>query len=241
MEGIWDIHCLVVPQVDDGSASLEMSMEMLKHAYKDGVRGMIVTPHFRRGMFEADRDTVERQFLRLREASEEAMPDLVLRLGCEFHANLDMAETVAEDARYRMNGGSYVLVEFSGRDTARQTEEICHALRAAGYLPIVAHAERCGVIVKNPDLIDDLHDIGAYIQVNADSIIGEDGFGMKRFCANLLRKDQIDFIGSDAHNLKSRPSRIGQCAEHLRKTYGGSCARDLLIRNPVCAARGEEL
>jgi len=241
MEGIWDIHCHIVPQVDDGSASLEMSMAMLKNAYKNGVRGMIMTPHFRKGMFETDRDTVERQFLKLREAAGEAWPDLVLRLGCEFHANLDMPEMVTEDARYRMNGGRCVLVEFSGGDPVRMISGLCRELRSGGYLPIVAHAERCGVIVKNPEVIDELHEFGAYVQINADSIIGKDGWGMKRFCAKLLRTDRIDFVGSDAHNLQSRPSRIGECAEFLRKNYGESYARDLLIRNPICVARGEEL
>lgn len=241
MDGIWDIHCHLVPNVDDGSRSLDMSMAILEKEYREGVRGVIVTPHFRVGMFKTDRDTVEHQFLRLQKAAAKALPDLTLLLGCEFHVNYDMPETVGKDARYRMNGGCYVLVEFSEGDPARYIVDLCRDMRNAGYIPIVAHAERYDAIVSTPGLIDDLHNFGAYIQINADSILGEEGWGMKRFCAKLLREDLIDLIGSDAHDLKKRPSRIGQCAEFLQKKYGSAYVRDRMIRNPVCVACGEVL
>lgn len=239
--GIFDIHCHLVPHVDDGSRSMDMTMEMLESAYRQGVRGMIVTPHFRADMFETPRDEVQFQFERMRAAAKERYSDLHLFLGCEYHADLDIAGSVDRDSRYRMNGSRYVLVEFSEADAPRYIRDVCRAVSGSGYLPIVAHAERYDAITGNPGLIDELHDFGCYIQINANSIIGEDGFSMKRFCGKLLRNDRVDFIGSDAHNLKSRASHIGKCAERIARKYGRGLMEALMIENPVCVVRDERI
>lgn len=239
--GIFDMHCHLVPHVDDGSRSLSMTMEMLESEYRQGVRGMIVTPHFRADMFETPRDEVQRQFERMRAAAGERYPDLNLYLGCEYHADLDMGESVDADPRYRMNGSRYVLVEFSETDPARYIRDVCRAVLGNGYAPIVAHAERYDALVQKPELIDDLHDFGCYIQVNANSIVGEDGFMMKRFCGKLLKNDQIDFIGSDAHNVKTRISRIGKCAAMIARKYGRNVMRELMIENPLCVVHDERI
>lgn len=237
----WDMHCHVVPGVDDGAKTPEISMKILKEEYKGGMRNAILTPHFRRGMFEKSRDDVEASFLKLKAMALEEMPDLELYLGCEFHVNLDMAESVESDPRYRMNGTSYVLAEFSEGDKSQYIFERCRDLIGAGFWPIIAHGERYEALHKDPHLIEEVRSIGAYLQINANSVIGEDGWNMKRWCAKVLKNYEIDFIGSDAHNLTDRKSHLVECARYLEKKAGGDYANAIMNVNPAKVCRDQEI
>lgn len=241
ISNIWDIHLHAVPGVDDGSDSLDTSMKMLDREYREGVRNMIVTPHFRHGMFETPRDRVEEQYLLLKKAAAEKFPDLNLYLGCEFHSNFDITETIDSDARYRMNGTRYVLMEFSPGAHRRDIVTHCREVSTSGFYPVIAHAERCDAIRDHTDLIDDLQDMGCSLQINADSIIGDFGWGIKRFCARLLKDERIDFIGSDAHNVRSRVSHMEECVRFLTRKCSSGYAGALLVGNPECMMRGEHL
>lgn len=238
MQGIWDIHCHIVPGVDDGSGSMETSLAMLHREYDGGVRHIILTPHFRKAMFETERGKVEQQYNLLKERASSELPDLDLYLGCEFHVYTDMPEQIGSDPRYRMNGTDYVLLEFSEDHSAQYIEERCRSALNAGFIPIIAHGERYDAIRKDIGLIDSLHDAGAYLQVNANSILGKDGWSMKHFCAKLLKTERIDFIGSDAHNLKDRAPHIMECADEVARKYGRNAAHVLFVHNPRCVAEG---
>lgn len=233
MEGLFDVHCHLVPEVDDGSRSMEMSLQMLKGEYSDGVRNIIITPHFRKQMFETSSEVIHRQFDALAAEAAGVLPDMKLYLGCEFHANMDMPETVGTDSRFTMAGSRFVLTEFSESNPQSFIKDRCLALKAKGYIPVIAHMERYPSCRESLDFIDSLINMGCRIQVNADSICGAEGFFMKRFCAKLIKYDMIDYIGSDAHNLTSRPSRIGECARFLEKKYGAELVRELMVENPA--------
>ena len=92
MKDLFDVHCHMVPGVDDGASDLEESLAMLKMEYRDGVRNIIVTPHYRRRMFETPAKKVHEQFQKLQEAAKKEYPDLSLYLGCELHSNMDLQE-----------------------------------------------------------------------------------------------------------------------------------------------------
>ena len=91
MKGIYDIHCHIVPGVDDGAENLKMSVRMLQKEYDDGVRGIIATPHFRYDMFEPYMELVKKQFLRLRKAAREIGDEgIEMYLGCELHSSMEI-------------------------------------------------------------------------------------------------------------------------------------------------------
>ena len=225
------MHCHLVFGVDDGAKTLDDSLTLLAKEYKDGARGIIITPHFRKGMFEAPRDKVEEHFNILKEEAAKKWPDLALYLGCEYHAHMDMTDDL-DDARYRMAGSRYVLTEFSESHQAAYIMDRLYKVLSAGYIPIVAHAERYEAVYGHMDFIDEIRDRGALIQINADSILGHEGWGMKRFCKKLIANDFLDFVGSDAHNMKDRPCRIGECADFLAKKYGPDYMARIMIENP---------
>ena len=117
-EGIFDIHCHIVPGVDDGAADIEETRKLLEMEYKQGVRNIILTPHFRFQMFETPLEKVQRQFRLAEEAAADISKDLHLYLGCEFHANMEMLSMLREKKVSTMAGSRYVLVEFSHNSEA---------------------------------------------------------------------------------------------------------------------------
>ncbi len=233
MTGYFDIHCHILPGVDDGAKSLEMSMSMLEQEYRDGVRGIILTPHYRETMFEAPGSVIREQYERLKKEAAKVYPDLDLYLGCEFHSNMDLAELVEREERFRMAESDFLLLEFSGRHSSSDIRERTYETLNCGLTPIIAHVERYEPVLGNLDFAEELIHMGARLQVNADSVIGLDGRQVKKFCKKLMKYDMISFIGSDAHDLNERASHMGECVRYLEKKMGPAYAEEILIRNPM--------
>ena len=149
MKGIYDIHCHIVPGVDDGAKDLKTSVRMLQKEYDDGVRNIIATPHFRYDMFEPSLEQVKKQFLRVRKAAAEIGEDgIQMYLGCELHSSMDMTDCLKKGERLTMSGSRYVLTEFRTSDEKSYIRERVQALIRKGYYPIIAHVERYHSVVK---------------------------------------------------------------------------------------------
>lgn len=233
MKNLFDIHCHIIPQVDDGAKSMDMALKMLQMEYDDGVRSIILTPHYRREMFETPEEKIERQFALLKEKAQEKIgKTLHLYLGCEFHANMTMVETLLDKERPTMAGSDYVLTEFSSATDFTFARERIYDLVSHGFIPIVAHVERYPEIRKDMGNLAALKDIGAYLQVNAESILGGEGFAVKRFCKKLIKNDMLDFVGTDCHRTDKRIPNLGPCAEYMEKKMGKEYTERILIRNP---------
>ena len=217
-KGLFDIHCHIVPSVDDGASSAEEAYKMLQMEYRQGVRNIIATPHYRLQMFETPIKTVEHQFLVLKQLARKVAPDLHVYLGCEFHSNMEMVEMLRSGEVHTMAGSRYVLTEFSGSTKASYIRERLYSLLSHGYKPIVAHIERYECMRKDIGVVEEMADLGALMQVNADSIIG--------------KEDLLSFVGSDCHGTKERISRIGEAYDYVSKKEGDSYANQLFIRNP---------
>lgn len=233
MKNLFDIHCHILPEVDDGAKTMDMALKMLQMEYKDGVRSIILTPHFRREMFETSQEKIEQQFKILKAKTEEKIGmDLRLYLGCEFHANMSMVETLIKKERPTMAGSDYVLTEFSGATDFAFARERVYELVTHGFIPIIAHVERYPNIRKDMGNLETLREIGAYLQVNAESILGEEGFATKRFCKKLMKNNMLDFVGTDCHRTNKRIPNLGPCAEYMEKKMGREYTERILIHNP---------
>lgn len=232
MSGYYDIHCHLIPGVDDGAEDMEEALKLLQMEYQDGVRIIYLTPHYRRRMFECPMDRIEHQYETLKKEANKIVPDMKLYLGCEYHANMEMLELIQNGMRPTMGKSRCVLTEFSGTVELRFLQERCYTLLSNGYTPIIAHAERYSIIRKNLDVLEPLVDMGAYVQMNAESIIGKEGFFMKQFCKKAMKKGYLHFVGSDAHDTHRRKPLIGKCAEYLEKTMGEAYKNRILIENP---------
>ena len=135
-----DIHCHILPGVDDGSPDMETSRAMIRDAYEQGVRYIIATPHYRPEMFEPSMKKVIRVYHELRDYAEEV--GIGLRLGCEYYRNEQMIRHLDKKLRPTMLGSRYVLTEFSTNDSFVTVRNYIYELLTKGYRPIVAHVER---------------------------------------------------------------------------------------------------
>lgn len=224
-----DIHCHILPGVDDGAPDMETSRAMIRDAYEQGVRYIIATPHYRPEMFEPSMKKVIRVYHELRDYAEEV--GIGLRLGCEYYRNEQMIRHLDKKLRPTMLGSRYVLTEFSTNDSFVTIRNYIYELLTKGYRPIVAHVERY-FCCQEPERIQELKKLGTQIQINADSVLGYEGYTIKKFCASLMKDDLVDFIGSDAHNLEGRKMNLGKCATYVRKKMGQDYAEEIFVDNP---------
>jgi len=232
MLGLYDIHCHILPGVDDGSHSMEETRELLRLEYEDGVRTIIVTPHYRVEMFEPELARIYQAFWDTCDEAAALAPDLKLYMGCEFHANMEMVETLKSGGRPTMAGSRYVLTEFRESSPFPYIKERVTALRTGGYRPVIAHAERYECMRNDFDRAEELTQIGARIQINAGSLLGDMGRSVRQYCRELIEEDLVWYVASDAHNLKDRKPNLGKCAGWLERKYGYACAKRLLIDHP---------
>ena len=221
--GLFDIHCHLIPGVDDGAQDLEETRRLLRMEYEQGVRNIIATPHYRDQMFDTPIRTVRSQFALVEKCVQEFNQELAkedrmrIYLGCEFHANMQMSRMLDEGRVSTMADSGYVLVEFSGNAV-----------------------ERCDNIWGDLELIRDLAQMGAYIQVNADSILGKSGFYTKRFCRKLMKGDLLHFVGSDCHDSRYRICRTGEAYRKVASKMGQEYADKIFIENPSSIVKNGE-
>lgn len=227
---IIDIHCHILPKVDDGPDSAEEAVRILKEMHRQEIHHAIVTPHYRMEMFEPSMKRVLYSYRYMREIAQEM--GISLRLGCEYYRNDKMLEDLDNRRRPTMAGSNYVLVEFSTNDMFSTIRNYVYELVTHGYKPIVAHAERY-VCCQRLENIRELKDMGAFIQVNAGSVLGECGWKMKKLCLEFMKNDVVDFIASDTHNTESRKQNLQKCSYYVLKKMGRQYAKRIFYENPL--------
>lgn len=228
-----DIHCHILPGVDDGAPDMTVTKDMLVKMYDKGVRRIIATPHYRVGMFEPSVRSIQSSYLEVKNyARTIGKYGMMVKLGCEYHRDDNMVGNLQAHRRPTMAGSQYVLVEFSSMDSYLKIRSVVYEVVVGGFIPIIAHIERYPSIVEDPGVVADLIGLGALIQINADSMLGMDGRKCHKFCKYLMKREQVHFIGSDAHDLTERPSRLKECAVYVEKKWGWDTARRIFVKNP---------
>ena len=225
-----DIHCHLLYGVDDGPDSLKESCRMLHKAAGQGIDKIILTPHYRHGMFSFPAKEIAEHFKKLRPYAAREGVDIFL--GCEYHMDSMCIENMRRRRTLTLAGSSYILTEYSYVSEysfiIRMTEEVLQN----GYRPVIAHAERYPAIMCDLGRVSELRRMGAMIQVNADSVLGYEGKNQKAFCKKMLRKDLVDIVASDAHGIKYRKCNLDECYDYIMKKYGGDTAIRLTSLNP---------
>jgi len=230
-----DIHSHVLYGMDDGSKTLEQSIEMLKMAAAAGTTELVCTPH-------ANRDyKFEPLVIRERFKELEAGIGGAVRLytGCDFHLSYEnIQDAITNPRKYTINQDRYLLVEFSELMIFRNTAEIFGRLQEAGMMPIVTHPERNQLLTKRLEEIAMWVEAGAYVQVTGQSLLGKFGKNAAEFARTLLERRLVHFIASDGHDLKHRPPTMNGAHAWLVKNYGQAMADALCIDNPRATLNG---
>ena len=232
MIGIIDIHCHIIYDVDDGPKTLEESKKMLEAAYAGGIRTIIATPHFRRGMFECAQSKIEENYEKVKAVGKTIGDGIEILLGCEYYAEFEMVEGLMTKKHLTMANSCYVLTEFSTMTDFAQVRAVVYNLISSGYKPILAHIERYKCLRNKEERIKELINLGAEMQINADSIIGKEGHKNKKCCKKLMKEDLISFVGTDGHDSEERAINISQCVGYVERKMGKEYAEKIFICNP---------
>lgn len=231
MMKIFDMHCHILPQVDDGASSIEQAINMLKMAYEDGVRGIVVTPHYHIGRVLSDINKCRQQLERLKQEIDNMGLDMDIYLGNEIYYCTDMMDYISEGKAVTMADSSYVLLEFSTSVSKSTLYKAVSDAIIEGYVPIIAHVERYAVMTNNIKECIELVNQGALLQVNADSVLGVNGTKIKKYIKKLMKKKIISFVASDAHDDEHRTPRLKECYMYVQKKFGQDYARKIFYDN----------
>lgn len=236
-----DIHSHLLPGIDDGARDFETSMEMFRIAGKNGIGAMILTPHYKPVHHNASPATIRRLISEMEEKLAEEKIDIRLYPGNEIYYHSEAVAQALEGGLCTLAGSSYVLVEFNPMDEFEYIRNGLYQFLSEGFRPVLAHVERYRCMTSKTDRTEELTGMGAYIQVNAGSIMGHYGLQTKGFARGLLKKDLVHFVATDAHDAKNRAPELEECARFLTKRFGEDYARELLYENPMKIVRNEYL
>jgi protein-tyrosine phosphatase len=233
-----DIHCHILPNLDDGAESMDMSVAMAEMAIEDGITHVVCTPHAD-GKYVYQPELVEERRSDLQSRFE---GQLTFGTGCDFHLSFENLQSVRQNPdRYTVNHKNYLLVEFANYSIPPALDQSLHELQLAGLTPVITHPERNPLIRAKPERLFQWLRQGCFAQVTAQSILGKFGRTAQDAAERWLAGGVFHFIASDAHNTTSRPLRLKETYAHVSRSYGEEFARALMLDNPMAAFRGEPL
>ena len=230
--GLTDIHCHIIPGVDDGARSMKEAQKMVQIAYEEGTRRIIGTPHYGNRRAKASRGTILLKYMELKAWVKENYPDMEVYLGQELFYRHGIEQHVRGSKAMTMAGSRYVLVEFEPEEFYGRIRQGLEAVQMEGYWQILAHAERYRHLMEKPEHIQELIHMGVFIQVNARSVTGENGWKSKSYAKRLLKNEWVHFIASDGHDTIHRQPSIQKAMMRIARRYGSAYARRLTIINP---------
>lgn len=239
--GFIDMHCHILPNVDDGSKNMQMSIEMLDIAYQEGIREIVATPHYHPGRPIIEYARLVEQYEKLKKEVIRTHPDMTLHLGREVYYTSDIPEAIEQGKPLSMAGSRYILVEYSPDTEYSYIRASIYNILQAGLNPIIAHVERYKHLVETNDHVCELRKMGALIQVNAASVMGKTGIRQRKNVRKLLKEQYVDFISTDAHSAGTRAPRMRECDAYVTKKYGQDYADKLLKDNPRMVIEGIKL
>ncbi len=228
-----DIHCHLLPYVDDGAEDLDEAVELLEEQHRQGVTTICFTPHLRTGMFESPDEKIIRQFERLDRIQRENGFGMSLYLSREYHCDRALMKKMKQEKLLTMGGQNHILLEFSN---AHSFSVICDRVQQTiqlGYRPLIAHIERYIAIQEDRERAEELVQLGAKLQVNAGSILGKEGLRQKWLIQWLITHGLVYAVASDAHDMQYRKPLLEQCFRYLERKYGEAQAAVLLRDNPL--------
>ncbi len=233
-----DLHCHILPEVDDGPKSWETAEDMCRMAREDGIEHTVATPHAN------DRYFYDRPYLSglLMTLQQRIGPKPKLSLGCDFHLSLEnMRDAMASPQRYCIAGTRYLLVELSNFSVPQQIDEWFTQMQHKGIVAIITHPERNPIVQQNAQRVLQWIDLGCAVQVTASAITGSWGARPQQIAQTLLQRNAVHFLASDGHDTQRRPPVLSQARKVIVKEFGEERAIALFERNPGTVMRNEPL
>jgi len=233
-----DLHCHILPGLDDGAKTIEDSLAMAEDAIQDGITHVVATPH-------ADTD-YSFDYAKVRAARDELQKRvegrLTLATGCDFHLDHENLSRLKKDAApYCINQKDYLLVEFNEFSIPPAMDQTLHDLQLMGLRPIITHPERNGILRAKPERLLGWVQQGCFVQITAGSLAGVFGPGAREDAWTWIDNGLAHFVSSDGHNTAQRPVKLKFAFDAIAQHRGKAIAKALLEDNPRAALNGEHL
>jgi len=233
-----DIHSHILPEVDDGPKTWDVSAAMVRAAAADGITHMVATPHAN-DRYAYDREYSQQLVARLQQLAGDA---LKVGLGCDFHLSYDnLQDAMVHPERYAIESSRYLLVEFSNYSIPRQIMDSFLKLGDAGMTPIITHPERNPILRENLQLVVEWVGQGCVIQMTGSALTGSWGDRTRRAALWLLEHHAVHVLATDAHDMGNRPPVLSTARDAAAAICGEDVAEALVETNPRAIVTNQPL
>lgn len=233
-----DLHCHILPGLDDGPDTQKESLQMAESAITEGITHVVATPHCS-GEYVFDYACVRK----LRDQLQRAVGTrLSIATGCDFHMSPEnLAALRAEPAKFCINQHCYLLVEFNEFSIPPTMDQTLHDLKLSGIHPVITHPERNRILCADPQRLVAWIRQGSRVQITAGSLTGGFGKTARERALSWIGRGMVHFVASDAHNTKGRPLVLKPACEAVQRDFGKGMAEALFVQNPAAALEGRPL
>lgn len=221
-----DLHCHLLPGVDDGSKSMEISLRLAREATENGVTHALLTPHHMNGRYVNHKQDVIRQTKKFQKQIKAHNIPLTVFPGQEVRINGQLLEALdKDDILFADTGNRYMMLEFPDDDVPHYTNQMIFDLQQRGIIPVIVHPERNTKIMAQPDSIYQLLEKGCLSQITASSYVGTFGKKVENFSRQLIEAGQGYVFASDAHDLPGRKYEMRQAFQKLQHEFGDTLVK----------------
>lgn len=235
-----DLHCHMLPGIDDGAPNLDTALAMARIAAGDGIRTVACTPHIYPGMYENTAAGIRVAVDTLRCKLGEAGIALEVTYAADTHAMPELLERLRDGSVPTFNGGRYFLLEPPHHVAPPNFEDFVFRLMAAGYVPIVTHPERLSWIEQDYPAFVQLAKHGAWMQVTAGSLTGRFGNAARYWGERMLDEGLVHVLATDSHGVERRPPLLAEGVKAAERWVGAAEARRLAVDRPAAVLRNTD-
>lgn len=235
-----DLHCHILPAIDDGATSVEVSLAMARIAANDGIETLACTPHIYPGMYENNAQGIRAATDVLQLAITEAGIPLALTYASDTHVMPDLLQKLADGSVPTFNGGRYFLLEPPHHVAPPNFEGFMFQVMAAGYVPIITHPERLSWIEQDYAVFARLAKHGAWMQLTAGSLTGRFGNNARYWGERMLDDGVVHILATDAHGPERRPPLLAEGMHAAAKWVGEAEAKHMVMTRPTAVLQNLE-
>ena len=236
-----DFHSHIIPNIDDGSRSVEETFNLLQEAQEVGFDGIVLTSHYIEGYYETNAPERDIWVKAISDNLKIKGLETNLFLGNEIYISDNMMNLLIEGKASTINNSSYVLFEMPMNTEPMNLYDVIYSLEENKLIPVLAHPERYSFVQKEPELVYDLIQKGVLMQSNYGSILGQYGEKAKFTVKKFLESDMVHFLGSDVHRPKTIYPKIPQALEEIEKIIGKEKLEKLTTINPKLALENKRI